>query len=569
MIGLGGATGESPVLLLAALGALVVLARLAGSGVTRLGVPAFVGELAAGFILGPSVAGLVRWPTEAVFSTSGSSPLGVASGLLWLSALVLVVFHFLDGFGRLPRPLLWTVLFSSVGIAAVGTSLGLLLLLLLRSEVAAAGGAAVGVTVVAGALLVCEVPNTIRLLREQRLSGTDVALVSVAQASFASLLGWFLLALGASAARIPYSPWRVALSVSAGAVLLVLAGTFGRSLAGRFLANLEEGQPAAFLPLTIALGGGCLLGALTHEVVGHALAGAAVAGWVVGSVGRFSEREGVVLEGLARGFASPLFFAYLGSRLDLWSWVSAPKLAVLLGLLVVGGTIARVGGTAVGAWLGRMAWADALAVGLVANSRGAAGALAAFAAHEAGSIGEGLFVGLILLSATGSALASPSLRWSLRRRRRIDFSFFHRVVIVGELQGRTRREVIRELVLELGKGPDLGDREIIIDALLEREESMPTGLPNGLAIPHARLGEIERPFLAIGRSPVGVDFGSPDGLPARLIFLLLSPERDEGTQLQVLATIAGAMNDPERRSLLLNSKDTNELLMHFEEVFRG
>ena len=76
--------------------------------------------------------------------------------------------------------------------------------------------------------------------------------------------------------------------------------------------------------------------------------------------------------------------------------------------------------------------------------------------------------------------------------------------------------------------------------VMEREELMPTGIGEGIAVPHAKIESSEtdqiQGVLALANPPV--DFGAPDGKPARLIILIITPENHHDRHLQVIAAIA-------------------------------
>ena len=93
----------------------------------------------------------------------------------------------------------------------------------------------------------------------------------------------------------------------------------------------------------------------------------------------------------------------------------------------------------------------------------------------------------------------------------------------------------------------------IYSAIRSREALGSTALGSGLVMPHGKLDAVEttRLFLARVDPEAKLDFGSPDGLPARLIALLLSPLDPTPEYLKVLALLGRLWNSPRNVSLLM------------------
>jgi PTS system nitrogen regulatory IIA component len=87
--------------------------------------------------------------------------------------------------------------------------------------------------------------------------------------------------------------------------------------------------------------------------------------------------------------------------------------------------------------------------------------------------------------------------------------------------------------------------EKIADALLKREEVGSTGTGDGVALPHARLAEVKRPFGMLVRLRQAIDFDAVDGKPVNLVLLLLAPATSPGEQLNALACAARALRNPD------------------------
>lgn len=130
--------------------------------------------------------------------------------------------------------------------------------------------------------------------------------------------------------------------------------------------------------------------------------------------------------------------------------------------------------------------------------------------------------------------------------------------IVLNLKGTDKESVITELVDRLASKGLLGDRAMVLRDVLDREKSMSTGMQHGIALPHAKTEGVTRIVAALGLKPEGVEFQSLDGEPARVILLLVSPSKQAGPHIQVLASAAALLNDEIRRADLLSAQSVEE-----------
>ena len=101
-----------------------------------------------------------------------------------------------------------------------------------------------------------------------------------------------------------------------------------------------------------------------------------------------------------------------------------------------------------------------------------------------------------------------------------------------------KKGAIRELGELLRDSPAMVNYEEFIRGVFDREEVATTGVGDEMAIPHARTDAVKEFVIAVGRSEGGIDFGSSDGKPARLIFLLATPKNQVPQYLQILAHLA-------------------------------
>lgn len=99
----------------------------------------------------------------------------------------------------------------------------------------------------------------------------------------------------------------------------------------------------------------------------------------------------------------------------------------------------------------------------------------------------------------------------------------------------------------------------IVSELLKREGLGSTGMGNGVAIPHARLQTIEKPFGIIAKLKQPIDFDAIDGQPVDIVFILLLPTASEGEQLGALACVARKLRAADDLVQLRRAKNASEL----------
>ncbi|WP_254273539.1 PTS sugar transporter subunit IIA [Haloarcula marina] len=113
-------------------------------------------------------------------------------------------------------------------------------------------------------------------------------------------------------------------------------------------------------------------------------------------------------------------------------------------------------------------------------------------------------------------------------------------------------EHLLDLLVESGR---VDDRQTALDALLAREEQTTTGVGMGIGIPHAKTDAVSESSLAFTRSTSGVDFGSMDGEPATLVFMILVPEAGGEDHLTILSSLSRALMHDDIRDRLHEADD--------------
>jgi nitrogen PTS system EIIA component len=106
----------------------------------------------------------------------------------------------------------------------------------------------------------------------------------------------------------------------------------------------------------------------------------------------------------------------------------------------------------------------------------------------------------------------------------------------------------------------------IVRALARREQVGSTGIGQGVALPHARIGGIARPLVLFLRAQDAIEFAAPDGRLVRLILVILVPQDgDPEEHLQLLATAAQLFCEREFRARLAQVPDAEAARTLFAE----
>lgn len=103
------------------------------------------------------------------------------------------------------------------------------------------------------------------------------------------------------------------------------------------------------------------------------------------------------------------------------------------------------------------------------------------------------------------------------------------------------------------------DPAAVLEHLEERERLGSTGFGRGVAIPHARIGGLNRPVAALLKLRQPIDFAAADGMPVDLVFGLLSPENSGATHLHALAAISRMVRDERVHEALSEARDAEVL----------
>ena len=131
--------------------------------------------------------------------------------------------------------------------------------------------------------------------------------------------------------------------------------------------------------------------------------------------------------------------------------------------------------------------------------------------------------------------------------------------IIDSLVSNDKASTLEELSSFLKNKGLISNKENLLNALMEREQLGSTGIGENVAIPHAKISEIDQIITIFGRSIKGIEFDSLDKKPVHFIYLVLAPAKSSGQHLKVLARISRLLKNKSLREAIMNASEANQI----------
>jgi Kef-type K+ transport system membrane component KefB len=557
---------------LLALAAMLGTARLLGELSRALKQPAILGEIMAGVLLGPTVLGAISPESHAfLFPTEGPVAYALEATATLAAILLLLIAGLeveLSTVWRQGVRALSVALSSMVVPFAVGFGLAIGFPMFMGYDPTPAPGmdephGTLPFALFIGiALAITALPVIAKILLDMKLAKSEMGTVVISAAMLNDLIGWmgFAVVLAMITPEVAGSgeSATVGIAMTVGLTLAFIAAvlTLGSLFFNRVVPFIQAhgSWPGAMLGFVIVM---ALLGAAYTEWIGiHSIFGAFIIGIGIGNCRHLREKTRHTIHDFIGNIFAPLFFASIGLQVN---FIDAFDLQLVIVVLLIAVATKLIGGYVGAKWAG-MSKQESGAVAVAMVARGAMEIILGQLALQAGLISQPLFVAIVIMAIATSLIAGPGIEKLLARPkpRTLRSYLFDRQVVL-HLNARNRRDAIRELAGVAAEVVDL-PAEQIDAAVWAREQIVPTGIGDELAVPHARLAGLDQPYLFLGRSPEGIDFNSPNGEDAQLICMLLTPLDDPTAQLELLSLIANNLADHTTRDAVLRAERFTDLL---------
>jgi len=394
------------------LAALLTLALLMGRLAVRIGLPALVGELLTGVLLGPSLLGRTAPDVAGWLLPHDPQQQHLLDGVGQFGVLLLVgvagAHMDLTGLKRRRATALRVSAFGLVIPLVLGITAGFVA----PDELIGAGKERIVFACFVGvAMSVSAIPVIAKTLADMRLLHRDIGQLTLTAGMVDDVVGWFGLALVSAMATSGLSVSKVGHALLDLVLVVLFAVIVGRFLVRWALRKAtstgESGPPIATAVALILFGAAGTQWLGLEAVFGAFLVGMLVAGSI--DPAKLAPLRAVVLSVLA-----PIFMASAGLRIDLGG-LADPAVAIAAAVALTIAIVGKFTGAYLGARTSRMSNWEGVALGAGMNARGVVEVVVAMVGLRLGVLTTDTYTIVVLIAIITSLMAPPILRLAMAR----------------------------------------------------------------------------------------------------------------------------------------------------------
>jgi Kef-type K+ transport system membrane component KefB/nucleotide-binding universal stress UspA family protein len=408
--------GPSEALFLAQIVLLLLVGRLTGEAMQRIGQPAVMGQLIAGVLLGPSVFGAI-WP-EAQRAVFAASPLqkSMIDAVSQLGILMLLLLTGMETDLRLVNQARRAAISTSVAGIILPFTCGFALGELLPVAMLPKPDQRIITSLFLGtALSIASVKIVAMVVRETGFMRRNVGIALIASAIIDDTVGWVIVAITLGlAVHGRVDALALGQSVLGTAIFLAASFTIGRRLVFSIIRWTNDSFVSEVPVVTTILVIMGTMALITHLIGVHTVLGAFVAGILVGESPILTRHIDEQLRGLVVALFMPIFFSLAGLHADLTILRDSTLFFLTIGLILIA-SVGKFAGAFLGGALGGMSARESLAVGCGMNARGSTEVIVASIGLSMGAISQDLYTMIVAMAVVTTMAMPPTLRWALSR----------------------------------------------------------------------------------------------------------------------------------------------------------
>src|SRR5438132_2620588 len=412
----GAKTGASEVIFLVQLVALMLVGRLLGELMNRIGQPSVMGMLLGGILLGPSVLGVV-WPDlqHAIFPSAPEQK-AMLDGISQFGILLLLLLTGMETDLKLVRTVGAAALSISVTGVAVPFICGFALGQFMPETLLPHPDQRLLTSLFLGtALSISSIKIVAAIVREMGFTRRNLGQIIVASAICEDSIGWVIIAIIFGLAQAgTIDVVNVIKSILGTAAFLFASFTVGGWIVHFLIRWTNDSFESEFAVITTIL---VIMGAmalLTHFIGVHMVLRALVAGVLIGESPILTKHIDAQLRGLILAFFMPVFFGIAGLSADLTVLRDPTLLLMTVGLIAIA-SFGKFAGAFIGGEFGGLTRREAFALACGMNARGSTEVIVATIGLSMGALTQNLFTMIVTMAVVTTMAMPPMLRWALGR----------------------------------------------------------------------------------------------------------------------------------------------------------
>ena len=133
-------------------------------------------------------------------------------------------------------------------------------------------------------------------------------------------------------------------------------------------------------------------------------------------------------------------------------------------------------------------------------------------------------------------------------------------------ESKTKKSILEKISDILSKQSGIKS-SVIFNKLYEREKLGSTSIGKGVAIPHARVKDIEYPFVSIVILDEPVDFDNIDDLDVNIVVSIIVPENNFNDHLELLAQLSKKLDNPEIMKAMRNERNSKQIISNLSSDY--
>ncbi len=545
--------------LLLSLSIMLLASKIFSELFTKLRMPGIIGQIIAGIIIGPTLLGNIApnffsW----LFPSSGYLKGVVFLGLIFIMLKVGIEIE-LSSILKQGKSIVIISFFSIIIPFLVGFFASWYF-----PTVSGGPTRVLSVSLFFSiALAITALPVIAKILLDVKIFHSDLGMVILISAMANDIIGWILfssLIKSIESGAIAFKTIAYSLLVTITFAIFIV--TIFRYVLNKTLPFIQAKMewPGSVITITLVLS--LFIASFTESIGMHAFFGSFLAGIAIGDSPHIRSHTKDILNQFIDNFFSPLFFVSIGLQINLLTHFSLLQSLSLIIMVF----ISNIVGSFIAGNVVKNNFKDSLAIGIGMSTSGTMGIIVGLFALHYDIINQTTYTSIVIMAIVTSLAAGPLLKLILKPPKATTLIDLLDNNFIPNCKSNNRYELIHDLSQEVQNRWNI-DAKLVAQKIIEREMIMSTGIGNTIAVPHARLTHCKKPLILCATSKKGIDFDAPDGEPAHIIFLILTPFDDHDSQVYILTEISRIFSNASVRDQVMNAPNNNEFIAILKHTY--